>query len=513
MRYEEGRPVAYDSCADFSAPEGICWDQWALAGLSTPFIGYAALAEKRTDQFYQNIINSQAEEWTTKWIQLESSDEELVTSDQVKEIETEALDNWQIDSFVRDCWADYFGWDGGGLVFIDIKGHTSSEVLQTELILDEEHIGIGDLVRFHPVEAINCYPQEYDTANPLSPNFYEPMYWNVWGQKIHRSRFLHFKQNTLPYLLRPAYNFFGIPLIQLLQPYREGFERARLASLESIDNHSLLYLKADLSSMLQVGCNDSSGLQNRVKLMQLFRSNSGIAIVNRDTEDFAQINTPLTDLAELVNLNLEMVAMMTRRSVTKMFGTPPRGFNSTGENYRFDQAEIVEQQQKKILHDNVVRMYQLIMLNKWGKVFKEIKYSWKTTFTQSPDEALQARERQATIDNIYVNGVQQVLTGDEVRRRLASDPESGYYGIYVEDSDGKEYYEEQEDYGEISPDLAGFYGSANGSENLNRSGVSTPDEASSGQDAERDAEITIRSRSPRANAIIGGTTSKVDNRV
>lgn len=324
--------------------------------------------------------------------------------------------------------------------------------------------------------------------NPLSPDYFNPKYWMIMGKRVHRSRFLHFAQNRLPSLLRPAYNFFGVPLIQMLEPYRQGFDRARLASLDSIDNHALLYLKTSMAKALQADCNDPANLKNRVRLMQLNRSNDGIAVVDKDTEDFAQINTPLTELADLVTLNLELIPMVTRMSVTKMFGTPPKGLDASGDNYRYDRAETINGMQKNILHDNVVRMYQLIMLNKWGEIFSPITYDWNSTLEITEEEKLQARERQANIDTQYLAGENPPLHPFEVRARLSKDLDSGYYGIIVPEGYEEAFEEEWEDQDEEEPrpDMGGI--------EPNEEGEAPPINEESG------GKPSFVSRSPRAGS-------------
>lgn len=497
---------ALDACCEPS----MVWNAFApavgplqLPCYITPFIGYPYIAQLRQDMIYQNIIGTYAEEMTYRWLELLSGDEEKVPAEKLKEIQDAALNKWKLDSFVKDAWKTYFGWDGGGLVFIDIKGHTSDEQLASELIIDKEHIGKGDLLGFRPVEAINCQAYDYDAVNPLSPDYFNPRYWLILGKKVHRSRFLHFTQNKLPSLLKPVYNFMGVPWVQMLEPYRNGFERARQASLDSIENHALLYLKTSLQKMLSYGCNEPGSLQNRVKLMEMMRTNSGIGVCDKDTEEFQQITTPLTDLDDNVTLNLELLAMVTRLPVTKMFGTPPKGLDASGDNYKTDRAETVAEMQMDILHDNVVKMYELIQLSEFGEIYRPIQYHWLSTLEQTQDEKLEADLKQAQIDQIYLGDSPfgPVLHPEEVRQRLSKDRKGKYSGIETSE-DGSVYYEELEERenekAEAEAQGLGEGGADNGAIGGGEGTVPEESEGAAGADEERYGKPTIQSRSPRA---------------
>ncbi len=400
-----------------------------------PFMGYPAIATLRTSRtgiIYDNIITGDAEDMTTEGFELEATAEETIKG-RVKELTAIACEHWDIMGLFRDWWQSAFGWDGGGLVFIDIKGHDSDAALQSELRLDSASIGKGDLRAFRKIEAINCQPLEANYDNPLHPDYYNPLYWSILGRKVHRSRFLHFSQNRLPSLLLPSYNFMGLPLCQMIKPFVDGFERARLSSLDSIDNHALLYFKTNLTTALQAGTDDKASLKNRIKLMQLTRSNNGIAVVDNEEEDFAQITTSLADLADIVTLNMELIAMIVRRPISRIFGTPPRGFNATGEHERFLHAERVQAMQKNILQRNLARCLRLFQLDAGWELMDSYRIQWRDTFKLSASEKADLLAKRADVDMRYAGQAAPILSAAEVRERLSADAEAGYAFIDIQD--------------------------------------------------------------------------------
>jgi Uncharacterized protein conserved in bacteria len=407
-----------------------------------PFMGYPAIAALRTSKtgiIYDNIITGDAEDMTSEGFELESTRDD-VNKDKLKELVDIANEEWDILGLFRDWWKTYFGWDGGGLVFIDIKGHDSDAILQSELRLDSKTIREGELRGFRKVEAMNCQPLEANYENPLHPDYYSPLYWSIMGRKVHRSRFLYFAQNQLPTLLKPAYNFMGLPLCQMIKPFVDGFERARLSSLDSIDNHALLYFKTNLTTALQAGADDRASLRNRIKLMQLTRSNNGIAVVDKEEEDFAQITTNLAELANIVTLNMELIAMIVRRPISRIFGTPPKGFNATGENERFLHAERVQAMQKNILHKNLAQCLRLFQLHAGWEPMSGYKIKWNSTFKLSDmEKSTLGSQKTTSITGLFDS---RLLNRREARTQLQADP---HMGLGFIDPDEEDADDEEED--------------------------------------------------------------------
>ncbi len=67
----------------------------------------------------------------------------------------------------------------------------------------------------------------YNTLRPWEPDFYQPSSWFVMGQTIHASRFIDLVTRPVSQILKPAYNFGGLSLIQLMEPYVKAWETIR----------------------------------------------------------------------------------------------------------------------------------------------------------------------------------------------------------------------------------------------------------------------------------------------
>jgi phage-related protein (TIGR01555 family) len=386
------------------------------------FISYPLLSELRQNPIIQNIVNTYAEEMTRRWVERKPS-EESESDEEVKRLSK--LDRqWSGEKIFREA-KEISGYYGGCLVFID-NGDTNLEV---PMRISPGGIARGSLRGFTIIEPINCYPMGYNTWNPLSLDYYVPQYWNILGQDVHASRFLYFSECSMPVILRPTYNFFGMSTSQLIIDYVYNFERSRDAAARAIRNHSLLGLKTNMGQMLQGDTGDPQNLVNRLRFMQAVRDQDGIAALDKEFEDFFQITTPLAGLSDLTSQQLELLSLITRLPVTKLFGTPPRGFNATGDAEKQDFAHVIAGMQKRQLQDNVRKFDQIIQLNEYGSFLQDIDYVWPDTREMTEEQRAQIRSTEAATDAALVTA--QIISGSEARMRLAASTDGGYQNIEV----------------------------------------------------------------------------------
>lgn len=432
-----------------------------LLPFQVEFIGYPALALLRQNIIIQNIVVTYAEEVTKKWVKPVAQDDD-VDDEIIKGIERLGKEK-KAEDFFRKCFEE-MGFNGGCLAFIDV----GDQDLQTPLSLTPESITPGSLKGFKIIEAFNTFCPTYNSSHPLDENYFVPEIWNVYGTEVHASRFLYFAQTTLPMLLKPAYNFFGIPLPQMILDYLYNFQRSRDASAMAIRNHSLLGLKTDMQGVLQSGfCpGDPSSIINRIRMMQGTRDQNGIALVDRE-EEFFNITTPLSGLMELNSQQMELLALVTRLPVTKLFGTPPRGFNATGDSEKEDFGNVIMGLQKRILQENVEKYYAILQLNAWGKYYPNVDYIWNDPREMTEKDKAEIQNTLAQRDAALVGA--NIIDATEARESLAAREGSGYENIAVGvvDYDPEKLDQEQE-FGmvqeESSSEEEPFGGAAGGSQ-------------------------------------------------
>jgi hypothetical protein len=73
------------------------------------------------------------------------------------------------------------------------------------------------------------------------------------GKIVHASRLIRIVDNEPPTLLRPNYNFLGIPMAQILWDYVLEWNKDRVESGELLKKLNLLVYKTDVAEAIASG--------------------------------------------------------------------------------------------------------------------------------------------------------------------------------------------------------------------------------------------------------------------
>jgi phage-related protein (TIGR01555 family) len=424
--------VAMDSvCDNLAATLGACGGFNQLSGVD--FIGYAALSLLSQHPLIRAMVETLADEMTRKWIEFGGQGSEESDAKRVQALQA-ATEKFHLKkAFNRS--AKKTGYFGGCMLYVDMGDDTRSDAglreIQTPLTLDSKKITKGSFKGFRLIEPINAYPAPYNADNPLAPDYYQPNAWLVQGRKVHASRLLHFSQNEPPVLLKPAYNFFGIPLAQMALDYVDRFDTVRIAVAKLVKRFSTSILKTDMSQVLSGGgYDDAASLKSRALLWQMFGDNQGLLALDKEMEDFVQVNTPLTGLSDIVSQQLELLAAISRTPAVKLLGIAPKGFNSTGEYDEANWYDHVASQQSIMFADNLDRAIKIIQLSEFGQIDEGLTHKFVPLHELSETEKATIRKTNADTYAIYDD--RGVLGPEDERARLASDPDSGYDSIDVD---------------------------------------------------------------------------------
>ena len=285
------------------------------------FIGYPALSILSQEGLIRAGCENLADDMTRKWITFVG---ESAESENIKKIE-----DWYKDNQVRELfnklakWTQYFG---GGMLYIDM-GDLSDEELMRPLVIDKGTFKPEKFRGFNPIEPILVYPGTYNTTNPLANDYFVPEYYYVLGKRVHHTRFLKFIDNEAPYLLKPSYNFFGIPMAQIALDYVAHFTRNREDAQRVLNKFSLTAIKTDMSGVLTASKGALSNVQRRVGIIAKNRTNNDIVVLDKEREDMIQINTPLSGISDIVKMSQELIPAIFRQTVSKFYGVPSKGYN------------------------------------------------------------------------------------------------------------------------------------------------------------------------------------------
>lgn len=263
-------------------------------------------------------------------------------------------------------------------------------------------------------------------SNPFDKNFYEPTWWRVNGKRYHRSHLLIFRNGRVADILKPTY-LYGAPSIPQLIAQR-------LFNAELIANEAPLLAASKRMTVLNVDISQSvanpEAFAQRMNEWADLRDNYGIKVVG-EAETIQQFDTSLTDLDAIIMTQYQLVCAIARVPSTKMLGTAPKGFNATGE---YDEASYHEELESLQENDATpfIDRHNLLTVKSWimpkfNTGLFHCAVAWKPVDSPTAEEQAGLNKTKAETDAILVNA--SIIDGFDGRKRISTDPDSGYSGI------------------------------------------------------------------------------------
>ena len=429
--------LAMDS---FSAPV-FGWAQNAISSVfeeGLAFLGYPLLAEMAQRAEYRVLSESTASQMTRKWIKFRSvSGDDKGKTEKIKEI-TDACDKFRLrDVFYRIAVQD--GFFGRSHIYVDTGDTDDREELIKPIGNGRDEtsrakISKGKLKAFRPVEAVWVYPTQYESNDPLKPDWYLPQTWFVMGKQLHATRLLTFVGREVPDLLKPAYSFGGLAMSQMAKPYVDNWLQTRQAVNDIIHKFAVYGIKTNLNVLLNAG---GEQLGQRVETMTVLRDNNNIVLLDRDTEDFFIDQASLGSLDHLQAQAQEHMAAVGRIPLVELTGITPSGLNASSEGEIRVRYDFIHGFQEMFFRPHLTTCIDMIQLSEFGDIDDDITYDFVNLWEL--DEAAEAAVQltKAQTHAVYVNDIGAV-SHDEVRQVVGSDPESPYDGLDIEDTPAPE---------------------------------------------------------------------------
>lgn len=458
-----GRPVSEQMAMDEALTTSGYYSllQHTFAGIGDclfpQFLGYGVLSGLMQNQVIRSGIEMMADEMTRKWIKitrigevdldaeetdddggietfekdLEELEKEERRKTDVEDKTIQALEQemrrFDIPKLFRRAFA-LSGYMGGCLIYIDTLGDdATSEELLSPLRYDEDVFGAGDLKGFRIVEPFNISPGYYQSTNPLREDYFRPETWWVQGREVHASRFLYFAVNTPSTLILPAYNFFGIPIAQLVLDSVSHFTRTREATARALEKYSLTVFKTNLAEIPQAEFRDE--IIRRVQYLADWRDNNGIEIIDFANEDIQTVVSPIAGMTDIVRQAMDIVSAMFNEPAVKLWGITPAGMNATGQADLTNHYDNIASLQESVFSSPLNKLMKVLQWNLFEELDDSITYNFEPLGIMNETTLSQIRTANANVDATYIsNGV---LSAEEVRSRVANDPTAGYTNIDI----------------------------------------------------------------------------------
>ncbi|EMR3812576.1 phage portal protein [Proteus mirabilis] len=265
-----------------------------------------------------------------------------------------------------------------------------------------------------------------NVQDPASMDFYEPTYYVIGGRKYHKSHFIKFVPFPVPNVLKPLYNYFGVSVPERI------YERVYASERTANEAPQLAMTKR----LLTIGMADVEGMdeltirQNILEFIEM-RDNYGVQTVGKE-DVVQQFDTSLADLDATIMTQYQLVASASNVPATKLLGTTPKGFNSTGEYEEANYREELESIQSNDLEELLQRHYDMLMRSD-GLPVTEISITWAPLDSPTAVESADIELKEAQTDVALAST--GAIDGLDIRKKLASNKASSYYGIEVNEAD------------------------------------------------------------------------------
>ena len=267
---------------------------------------------------------------------------------------------------------------------------------------------------------------EANLQDPAGLDFYEPTYYVIAGRRYHKSHFVKFVPFPVPNVLKPTYNYFGVSVPERIYERVYASERTANEAPELAMTKRLLTMGiSDLESA------DKATVSENMSYFIEMRDNYGVHVTG-STDTVQQFDTSLADLDATIMTQYQLVASAACVPATKLLGTTPKGFNATGEYDESTYREELESIQSNDLEELLQRHFDML-LRSTGLPVVEVSINWKPLDSPTAAEYADIELKQAQTASAYATA--GAIDGYDIRKKLAADKESSYYGLDMTDEE------------------------------------------------------------------------------
>lgn len=258
-------------------------------------------------------------------------------------------------------------------------------------------------------------------ANAASIGFYEPTYWRVGVfHKVHKSHLCIIRGDEVPDLLKPIYQYGGVSIPQKIYERTYAVERTANEAPELAMTKRLTVYKTDLTEAKS----NWNAFTGAIRKWVLLRNNYGVKTVDK-SEDIAQHDTSLADFSPLMMDQYQLVASASGVPVTKLMGTTPKGWQSSGSYEAASYREELESIQVNDIEPFLDRYYEILL--KSLDIDLELTISWKPLDSPTAGEWADINLKKAQTGQVLV--ASGAIDSEEERNRIMKDPDSDYTGL------------------------------------------------------------------------------------
>lgn len=407
--------MAFDSAGGFNTIyESLTQHAYDLGQYPiTSFVGYGVLQQIAQQGLIRACIQTVSDDLSRKWIKIDGCDDPQ---------KLEIIENELKKLHIKDLFhkaVTTTGYMGGAFIFID----TGEDDLTLPLAINDlsAELKEGSKVKFVVVDPVNVSPIEYNCIDPLRDDYMQPRMWQVLGKRVHASRLLSFIENQPPMLLKPNYNFLGIPQAQILWDYVMHFNQTRASTARLLEKISLLVVQTDMDAVLS----DEHGIElfdAKMEFLERYRNNDSVFVCDKESEGVMNVQTTIAGCTDVVRQSLELIACINRTPAVKLLGISPSGFNATGESDLKNYYDYIASKQE-LYREQIQTIINVIQLVEFGNIDPAITFKFEPL--NEENKASQAMTAQTKIGALTQLVDRQAMSAEELRTAVREDEDLG----------------------------------------------------------------------------------------
>ena len=376
------------------------------------FMGYGMLQNLAQNPAISRAISVVADEITKNWIEIKGGEQD--DNARVNRLIDLVDNHYNLKALFRSAIRKV-GFYGGAFIFID-TGEREDLALPLPVSKHSSELVKGGRLSFRVIDPVTVSPCDYNSDRPLEADYMRPRSWWVYGQEVHASRLLTLYDDEPPELLKPAYNFLGIPLAQKLADSVAHWNHSRVLANEALNKVNLLVFKTSIDDAF----GSAGGLQRldmRMEWLLHKRNANSVFLCDNDTEDVQNVQNTIAGIADIVKMNREDFAAAVGVPGVKLFGLSPGGFNATGESDLKSFYDHVRAQQE-IYRPQIQRCLNAIQLVHFGDIDPSISFNFaEVSADNGTAAAMNGSTKVNTIASAVQGGLMSAEEGREFLRR------------------------------------------------------------------------------------------------
>lgn len=386
---------------------------------ATGFPGFPTLSLLAQLPEYRSMHERLADECIRMWGKVTSSGEADDEHKAQLEAELKRLD---VRAIIRQLVIHDQAF-GGGHVYIKLKG--DEDCRDTPLVLRPYTVRRNALEGFRVVEPYWVTPNFYNSIDPTAADFYKPSSWFMIGQEVHATRLQTIMSRPVPDMLKPTYSFRGVSMSQLAMPYVDNWLRTRQSVSDAVKQYAVSGVLMDLQQSLLPGAD--VGLRARTDLINAYRDNRNLLALDKATEEFFTVSTPLSGLDALQAQAQEQMSAVCHIPLVVLLGITPTGLNASSEGEIRVFYDYVKGYQQNTLSSLMLNFLRVMQLSMFGEIDEDIGWTWEPLLELTALEQSELRKNDSETDERYVG--LGVVAPETIQRRLNADPCSLYSGM------------------------------------------------------------------------------------